>query len=1130
MTAPSLSPPATAANGAPPRRRAGLLVLALVLFGGFALLVLIGRAEDARQGRILGWLDPLFLWLRTHGADSTDWLENHPFHVGGAISAVSLAALALLLRAGRAGLPGAVAWMALLAVSWGQILLLEDYTLLGSGLYAYATALAFGLGIWRPMHRLPGFPPFPPDAAPLPAGDAWRPTWRSECAILAAIIVVALITRTWALTEQSDFLDLEVVDSFVQAHTWHGFKGYLRFTFLATNPGTAHIPVQYVVFNLFGTSIFTLRMAAVLWGTAGVPLMYLLVRRIAGPAPAVVSAVVMALAPDQLFWSRSENGFFAPVPVLALGTVNVGLWMVQRFSPAAVAVAALLMPLSRTVYTTCLAMFLFPIGMAAHAALFARGLWKRLWYVVPLLAVGLVAWVFWLSFMMQALAGGPWKFVHPASIYGGSAWTKQGDFADAGPLDLIKLQATSIAEHMVRVAKDNAYKTTNGFSHWYMRAQVGDHPTVMHVALTALLVLGLAYMLAQVYDRRAFALLAWMVLALLPGVMSRDAAPRRMSMVFLVAQAMVGIMCAVLMRTTREARSQRAARLTAAALAVTIALVAVTNAVSHYRMPLQPVIFGDYLRVLRPVFEKSNAFFLNLPIAFRDYLVFGDAERFERDPPAFQPVAPNEWLRYALVPRSDFSDAAYKLLLTEPQIAAARDAHTAGHVSFIFFVDQTSQAQVDLVSALYPQAERLDYTSPRDNRHIVALTIAASDAEALRRPALRVAGAAPPDILRGVALTRVEGAPADGAALSITGGIRLDTDGWYRLTLDPTCAAATLQVSGQPPDGEALAPMTAGVRPFTLTLPSLDACPLPLRLLLHTAEAPAGAPLPPERFTAPAVTAVPAALAPPVVAYPGYAAPKPLAQLTARPLDLAFDGAGTVHVLLEQQQRYRIQKLTPQGAPAGEWPIEGPYGRVPSSLDVDAAGNVMAMFSPAVVFYDAAGTRTGGWSHQWLVWESEVAFFGRDLVLVSIPHRDSIAVFRRNGELLREFTTFEGGAGRLFSPTALRVGPDGRVLVVQADGQAVLFQSPLDDFQPRFVESFASDPALSAAFDGPDRMLLAFDGVVRGYDASGTRLMAETPARDLAQRRYGREARLRARDGRVYVLDPEGVRLWVIDR
>ena len=93
---------------------------------------------------------------------------------------------------------------------------------------------------------------------------------------------MALLFRTWALTEMSDFLDLETVNSWVQSRTLEGVADYYRFTFLATNPGAAHMLPQWALFHLFGTSIFTLRMAAVLWGVAATLLMYWLVRRLAG--------------------------------------------------------------------------------------------------------------------------------------------------------------------------------------------------------------------------------------------------------------------------------------------------------------------------------------------------------------------------------------------------------------------------------------------------------------------------------------------------------------------------------------------------------------------------------------------------------------------------------------------------------------------------------------------------------------------------------------------------------------------------------------------------------------------------------------------------------------------------------
>lgn len=1120
------------AAAAPPRHWPGVLLILLAFVAGYSALVLIGRAEEAREARILGVFDPIFLWLRSSGADGSDWLERRPLLAGAGLSAAILPILALLLARGRAGAPAALAWLAVLAVAWAQILLLRDAVLAGGLLYGAAVLLAFLLGLWRPLRALPGFPPYPPDAPALPAGGAWRPSWRVECGAVLALLAGTLIARTWALTEQSDFLDLEVVDSFLQSHTWHGIQDYLRHTFLATNPGAAHQPLQYVVFKLFGTSIFTLRMAAVLWSTAGVLLMYLLVRRLAGPAPALVSATFMSLAADQLFWARSENGYFSPVPVLALGTVLVGLWMVQRFSPWAVALAALLMPLSRTVYTTCLAMVAYPIGLTLHAAVCARGLWRRLWYVLPILAVGLLAWVFWLSYMMQALTGGEWRFVHPASIYGGSAWTKQGEFADAGPLELVVKQARSMAGHMERVARDNVYRTTNGFSHWYMRAQIEGHPTTMHVALVALCMLGVGYLLAQLQDRRAFALLFWLVLALLPGVMSRDAAPRRMMMLFLVAQALSGITLAVVLRATRQAGSRPAAALASVVLAVAVALIALTNAVSHYRMPLQPVIFGDYLRVLRPVFERSDAFFLNLPIAFRSHLVFGDMARFLRQAPGFQAVRADEWLRTALHPQADFHDPVYRLFLTDAEIAAARAAHQPRRVSFVFFVDPTTRAQVELVAALYPDAERLDYTSPRSERHIVALTIDVDDAAALRRPSVRLLApdAAGLDVLAGVPLTRVEGAPDDGAALDVRGGIRLDADGWYAFGLDPPCPAASLAVGGQPSGTGAPRPLAAGVHPFTLSLAEAAACPLPLRLTVRTPETGGPAPLPAERFTAAAVTTVAAALAPPVIAYAGYAPARVLAQLPGRAIDLAHEPDGSLAVLLERHGTSRLLRLTAQGGAAGEWPLDGSPGHAPSSLAVASDGVAAVLSAPGVVLYDAGGRRLGAWTHPWLVFETELAFLNPRLLLATIAHRNSVAVFRRDGELLGELSGFHGGRGALFAPIALALAAGGELAVVQDDGLAQLFHTPRSDFRPRFIRDFAAVAGRSAAFDGAERLWIADDGVVRVYDAQGARMMAAVPARDPGQRRYGESARLLAGDDGMYILDPEGSRLWSVSR
>ena len=114
------------------------------------------------------------------------------------------------------------------------------------------------------------------------------------------------------------------------SHTLDGLRQYLPYGLRGNSTGVAHLLPQMALFQLFGTSVYTLRLAAVLYGVAAVPLCYWLTRRIAGTMPAVVATLLLIVAPEQLFWSRSENTHFAPVAVAALVTVSLGLRLTER--------------------------------------------------------------------------------------------------------------------------------------------------------------------------------------------------------------------------------------------------------------------------------------------------------------------------------------------------------------------------------------------------------------------------------------------------------------------------------------------------------------------------------------------------------------------------------------------------------------------------------------------------------------------------------------------------------------------------------------------------------------------------------------------------------------------------------
>jgi len=103
--------------------------------------------------------------------------------------------------------------------------------------------------------------------------------------------------------------------------------------------------------------------------------------------------------------------------------------------------------------------------------------------------------------------------------------------------------------------------------------------------------------------------------------------------------------------------------------------------------------------------------------------------------------------------------------------------------------------------------------------------------------------------------------------------------------------------------------------------------------------------------------------------------------------------------------------------------------------------------------------------------------------------------------------------------------------VLQPNGKALRFRTPTDKFEPTFVREFTVGSASpGVGFDGPDRLLLPTMNVIDVFNEEGTRLMAADPGADLSRIRIGKSARVRGADGAVYVLDPEGGRLWALHR
>jgi 4-amino-4-deoxy-L-arabinose transferase-like glycosyltransferase len=215
------------------------------------------------------------------------------------------------------------------------------------------------------------------------------------------LTAAGLLLRAYALNELPAGFDSETVSSMIESRTAWGIRRYFDSSFLTTAPGMIHILTQRATFALFGTSPYSVRLASLLWGVAAVPLFYWLMRRIAGRAPATFMTAIFVVAPEQLYWSRTENAFFGPVSVLAIITTHLGLGMVERLSLRATLAAALWMPVCRFFYIPSFVLFVYPLALFAHALLFVRRAWRKAWYAVPVLAAGIGLWFYGLSIMVN---------------------------------------------------------------------------------------------------------------------------------------------------------------------------------------------------------------------------------------------------------------------------------------------------------------------------------------------------------------------------------------------------------------------------------------------------------------------------------------------------------------------------------------------------------------------------------------------------------------------------------------------------------------------------------------------------------------------------------------------------------
>jgi len=1107
------------------RNRCFLALAPAAVFSALIVCGAIGHAHAQDNLRVFGVFDPVVDFIRADGGRFVGWLFEHAVAVGGVLFvAVALVALAGLVSARKRSSSLILACVGVGAVGWGQICIVEERFLLGTCLYVAGVACAFVLGRVCPMRRLPGFPPcFGFNRGLLSPGAGGRDSasegpaestlvqrvsppegsvqgsktyqLQLECAFVAVLTILGLLLRMYGLTELPHGFDNEVIKGMIEARTGHGVSNFLTNTFLGPSVGFAHVPIQYVSYQILGTSVFSVRMASVFWGTLTIPLFYWLLRRMSGIAPAFLGTLLFIAAPEQLFWSRSENGQFAPMTFFAVVSGHLALWLGCRATWRSALAAALWMPVGTFFYFPCVVLTVLPALTWAYAVAFARRGWRTARHVLPLLALGAIGFFVCKSLVIYGVGDEELEFHSPLVVHGDVAW--KGHIQDSEPsmVEVVRHQAGRVMSNLPHVARGLTYGDLNS-SHWFQRRTHGPQPgPALNIAITALLALGIGFLLGQPRDLRAAVLLFWVVLALAPGVLSDQPSPRRIGMVYPAAIAIAAIQLAVLWRVARVVSGPRLGRIVGALCVVLTMVIVSTNLVSHFRLPIRPVLYSVISEFIRPELEASDTIYHTFERSFGEAVFLNHLDRFvDSNRPCIESLDDGNWPSAALFPECHF-DEIYGHVLSPDTIEGIRDSYEQRNVSFVIHDRFGGDSYLEALKVLYPEAaSHLRHLSRQDFGDVYALRVPAATLSEKRHPLIVDEDTTGPRELSVHPSARVQ----------LSGGFLISTDGWYRFRVLWPEGDFVLRIDGRSAVGIPAQPMLAGMHDLEVELPANGVGEPPFEIEMIGDRAGTSRILQSADLSHPSVASIPGIQAPPVAEVDGFDAWRHVAKVAGHPKDLGVDGAGRLFVLSWDRGDYVVSRLSSGGLTEKEWrPPVGDYDR--ACLAVDKNGRVVVVGRRQMLFYSPDGELEHTSPLNFHEPALDAAFMTDGRMLLATHERNSLELFDGTGRHLDTLGDHGADNPEISRPVGLAIGPEGGLLVVEENGRALLFRVADTAWPPlleRVFDTGMGSPVDSrgCAFEGPRRFVIPNRNTctARVYDRTGRRAMARTSTRDLS--------------------------------
>lgn len=375
-----------------------------------------------------------------------------------------------------------------------------------------------------------------------------------EAVLLTVVFIVALIFRTYALNVLPDSFEGELSPFSAGATSFKGMFVANRGAYGPWAPlGILYYLPIYLMTKAFGVTILALRLSSDLVGLFTLPLVYLLAARLGGRVAGLFASALFALECLNIGWSRTD---IHPHGVTTWPTLLMCWFLLRAFDTRKLSWAcgvAFMMGLSWHQY---------PSGQSAVAIpLIAIGLfWLANRWKFPLagsqtaiVASGVVLWIVGLP-LSYFLGDGQFYFSNPFTLTGPrAAWGE--DSVPTSPIDIALTVISKASSQLGDVLQGLFYRQPYLFhQEWISYADFVNGRTVAWLEVP-FVVLGLLLLLRSFRRFESSVMAAWILAAILPGILSEHAYPKRLSTLFAALDIVAAISLASIVATLPKDRA-----------------------------------------------------------------------------------------------------------------------------------------------------------------------------------------------------------------------------------------------------------------------------------------------------------------------------------------------------------------------------------------------------------------------------------------------------------------------------------------------------------------------------------------------------------------------------------------------